>query len=268
MRKSLLWITAGVVLSGCALKGDVRRVEDQLALMREDAARADSARAVALARILDHLDGFNAEMRDSLTAQRIALNALRGEFRTDLTQVLRNMVAMQELMGQNQVGLTTLRRQLEARMQAMAQAPPPTAPGDSTAPAATPPAQRTGPEELYQIGIQQHRQNSVQTARMAFQMVLDSFPDHPRAPDAMFFLAETFEAQSPDSAAALYERVIEQYDASPRAPTALYRLGLLAERMGNEPEARLNFQRLIASYPNSDEAALAREKIRSNSPSP
>ena len=101
MRKSLLWITAGVVLSGCALKSDVRRVEDHLAQIREDAARADSARAVTLGRILDRLDAFNAEMRDSLRAQRNALLGLRGEFRTDLTQLLRNIVAMQELMGQN-----------------------------------------------------------------------------------------------------------------------------------------------------------------------
>lgn len=267
MTKPFLCIAAGVALSGCALKSDVRRVEDNLAQMRADAARADSARAVTLGRILDHLDAFNSEMRDSLRAQRNAMIALRGEFRTDLTQVLRNIVAMQELMGQNQVGLSELRRQLEDRMAAMAAAPP-AAPGDSSQAAATPPAQRTGPEELYQIGIQQHRQNSVQTARMAFRMVVDSFPSHPRAADALFFLAETYESEAPDSAAAIYERVIEKYDASPRAPTALYRLGLLAERLGNAAEARLNFQRLIASYPNSDEAALAREKIRPNSASP
>lgn len=254
MRGSLLAVWAGVALGGCALKSDVRRVEGQLADFRADAARADSARAVTLARILDQLDANTSEVRDSLRAQRQALFALRGEFRTDLTQVLRSLVAMQELMGQSQVGLNELRRQLEERPPV---GPSPGGPDSSGAVGAAGP----GPEELFELGIQQLRQGSRNTARLALQTVLDSFPQHPRAPDALFFIGETWEDSNPDSAVAAYEQVVEAYPESGRAPTALFRLGLIAERQGDAQTARLHFQRLIVSYPDSDEAERAREKI-------
>jgi len=84
---------AAVVLSGCALKGDVRRVERQLQAMQEEAARVDSARAVELARLADLLDAVG----DSVEAGRRSLTVLRGELRTDLTEIQRQLVQIQEL---------------------------------------------------------------------------------------------------------------------------------------------------------------------------
>jgi len=45
-------------------------------------------------------------------------------------------------------------------------------------------------------------------------------------------------------------------------PSALYKLGLLAERRGDKPAARTYFARVIAGYPRSDEANLARDKLQ------
>lgn len=261
MRKLSTFLGAVALLSGCALKGDVRRVERQLVDFREEAARADSARAVMLGRLLDELDALHSGILDSLELQRSALLGMRGELRTELTQVQRQLVAVQELTGQSQNRLAELRREIET------QATQPLAQGDSAgrpARGTDPPSSAgPGPEELFAMGRQQLRQGSPQTARLAFRKLMADFPEHQRNADAQYWIGETFEAEgeAADSAEAAYEAVIQEYPNSSVAPRALYRLGLLFERLGDMRTARLHWQRVVTGYPNSEEASLAREKL-------
>lgn len=262
MKHLLLISAAAVVLGGCALKGDVRRVEREVQALRAETARADSARAVELDRIIRLLDA----VQDTLGIQQRRLVLLQGEIRSDITDVQRQLVQIQELTGQSQQRLTELRRQIEDRMaQPM---PVVTAPADTgrAAPAAgggaQPAAGEPAPDQLYDIALQQLRRGSPQTARIAFRRFLELHPQHPRVPDAIFFIGESFEQQAPDSAVAIYERIADEYRDSPRAPTALYRLGLMAEQQGRDAQARLYYNRLIAGYPRSEEAELARNKLR------
>lgn len=55
---------------------------------------------------------------------------------------------------------------------------------------------------------------------------------------------------------------MKTYPNSPRAPSALYKLGLLAEQRGDKPAARTYYARVVAGYPRSDEANLARDKLQ------
>jgi TolA-binding protein len=74
-------------------------------------------------------------------------------------------------------------------------------------------------------------------------------------------VAETFVAETPDSATAGYESLVKAYPNSPRAPSALYKLGLLAEQRSDRAGARAFYARVVAGYPRSDEANLARDKL-------
>ena len=91
--------------------------------------------------------------------------------------------------------------------------------------------------------------------------LLSDFPADPLAADAQFFVGESWADSQPDSAAAVYEQVVRTYPDSRHAPTALYRLGLLAERRGDLRAAEAYYQRVIAGYPRSEEAQLARTKL-------
>ena len=250
-------MTATVTLSGCALKGDVRRVEQQVQQMREETARADSARAVQLAHIMSLLDA----VQDSLEAQQALLLTARGEIRSDITDVQRQLVQIQELTGQSQQRLTELRGQLERRDRVVVEVPPgaPAAGADSGAAAlGLPPA-----DELYELSLSQLRRGSPGAARAGFRQLLQAYPDHGRAADALFFVGESWAGVQPDSAAAAYDEVVRRYPNSARAPSALYKLGLLAEQRGDTAGARVYYQRVLAGYPRSEEAALAREKLNS-----
>ena len=259
MRPAVLASAAAVALSGCALKGDVRRVEREVQALQATTARADSARAVELDRIIRLLDA----VQDSLSVQQRRLVVLQGEVRSDVTEVQRQLVQIQELTGQSQQRLTELRRQLDDRMsQPM---PVVTAPGDTAGGVSRPAgavAGEPGPDQLYDIALAQLRRGSPQTARIAFRRFLEVYPRHARAVDALFFIGESFEQSFPDSARAIYERIANDHADAPRAPAALYRLGLMLEQRGDLPAARLQYNRLIAGYPRSEEAELARNKLR------
>jgi tol-pal system protein YbgF len=115
---------------------------------------------------------------------------------------------------------------------------------------------------MYAASLQQLRRGSPGTARMGFRELLRQYPTHARAPDATYFVGETFAAEAPDSAAFYYARVVESFPQSPRASSALYKLGLLAERRKDVDAARGYFQRVVRDYPRSDEAALARDRLK------
>lgn len=253
MRPFALVAAGTVALSACALKGDVRRVEQQVGVLREETARADSAQAV----LLDQILSFQQRFLDSLVILQRRLAAFQGDVRTDMTDVQRQLVQLQELSGQSQQRLSELRAQLEERLRS----PVPVAtPGDTSAGRAAANPSVTA-AQIFDISLQQLRRGATQTARMGFRKILSDYPGDPLAGDALFFIGESWEEANPDSAVAAYELIAQNHPDSRHAPTALYRLGLIAERRGNRRAAELYYQRVIAGYPRSEEAALARTKL-------
>jgi tol-pal system protein YbgF len=255
-----------ILLGGCAAKGDVRRVEDAVMLLRAETVRQDSVRAAALSEVLAAQQGI----LDSIAATRSQLTALKGDVAGDLYNINQQLVQVQELTGQSQQRLTELRTQLEARsaeIQATAPnpvAPPGAGPADSSAGPATPTAGTPGapPDQMYEASLQQLRLGSVRTARMGFSQFLQLYPKNARAGDATYFIGESWAAESPDSAARYYDSVVNTFPTSPRAATALYKLGLLAENRKDPATARTYYQRVVQSYPRSDEASLARDRLK------
>lgn len=258
--------------AGCALKGDVRRVELQVDALRAERAHADSQRAAQI----DSVRALLGVVQEKLIAQQAYLVQLRGDMKTELLQVQQQLVAVQELTGQSQQRLTELRGRLEEQARqpvpvldttrggtgvgAGAGAGTPGAPGVPVGPSGNPAG--PGPDQMYDLSLQQFRRGSLATARLGFREFLRIFPTNERAADALFYVGETFGGENADSAAAVYQQVVKLHPNSARAPAALYKLGLLAERRGDKAAARTYYTRVIAGYPRSDEANLARDKLQ------
>src|SRR6266705_1031464 len=156
-RNSLV-LALGLV-AGCALKGDVRKVELQVQALRGDAARSDSVRAAERDSILAAVRA----VQQALTTQQAYLVQLRGDLRTELLSVQQQLVSVQELTGQSQQRLTELRSRIESR----AQQPDPGMPATGGAPVG--PSGKPagpGPDQMYDISLQQYRRGSLATARL------------------------------------------------------------------------------------------------------
>jgi tol-pal system protein YbgF len=261
-------VTLGLV-SGCALKGDVRKVELQVAALQAERARADVERAAQI----DSLRQLTLALQQALTAQQAYLVQLRGDMKTDLLAVQQQLLTVSELTGLSQQRLTELRGKIEEQ----ARQPVPVldtthaggggggggaggAPHQPVGPSGNPAG--PGPDQMFDLSLQQFRRGSLKTARLGFREFLRFFPTHERAPDALFYVGETFAGESADSSAAVYQQVVKTFPTSSRAPAALYKLGLLAEQRGDKATARTYYRRVATTYPRSDEANLARDKLQ------
>jgi tol-pal system protein YbgF len=249
VRRNAFVLALGLT-AGCALKGDVRKVELQVQALKADLAKSDAARAAERDTTLAAIK----LLQQALSTQQAYLVQMRGDLRTELLSVQQQLVAVQELTGQSQQRLTELRSRVEARAQ---QPDPGAAGGVPVGPSGNPAG--PGPDQMFEVSLQQYRRGSLATARLGFREFLRVFPTHDRAADALFYIGESFEQAAPDSAAAMYDQLVRSYPNSPRAPSALYKQGLLAEQRGDRATARTFYSRVIAGYPRSPEADLARQ---------
>ena len=253
-----------------ATQSDVRLLQNDLQIMRTESVIADSARRAQLDAIIATL----GRTQDSLRSMNVQLGRFQGDVREELYSLGQQLLQVQELTGQSQRRLQELRAALDRRAQELANPaePPPAdttaAPGGTPATPAGPGAASAmpaapGPNQLFQLALDQLRRGSTGTARLGFQDLLRQYPTADIAPDAQFYLAETYAAEGNAAAAdSAYAEVATRYPQSLRAPTAVYKRAVTHQRAGRTEEARAGFTQVIEQYPRSEEAALAREQLR------
>ena len=237
----LLVLGLAPLLGACATKGDLRDVRMELQAMRssQDALLREIARQ-------------NDLLLDSMTVQDVRL---RGDMLNRLLQMERQLVQIQELTGQGQQRLAEMRQELRRQEEAMRSAPTMGAAGGGGAVG--------DPEELYAAAEGALMRGSFTSARTGFEALMQSFPRHERAPQALLGIGETYEKTSEaEQALEAYRRVLELFPETPQAPTALLRAGRIEAGRNNRDEARALFNQLVAGYSDSPEADTAREELR------
>lgn len=244
------------VLFGCfATREDMSVLQSDFMAMRAERARADSANQARLSDVIAALGLVN----DSLGQLSSRLTKFQGDVRGDLYSMGQQLIQVQELTGQSQRRLQELRASLDQRNQDLAIRQAVTA-GDTAAEAR---AAAPGPNQLFQLSLDQLRRGSAGTARAGFEDLLRQHPTADVAGDAQFYIGESYRAEGKMAAAdSAYAIVVERFPGSPRAPTALYKQALSLESKGNLTAARATLNALLQKYPRSDEAALAQERLR------
>lgn len=248
-----------VAAAGCvASRNDIRILQNDLRIMRTEAAQADSARQRQIDSVLAALAGAN----DSLRVIAARLTKFQGDVRGDLYAMGQQLIQVQELTGQSQRRLQELRASLEERS-AEAAAPPAgeAAAGGDSARVAAPAG--PGPNQLFELALDQLRRGSTAAARAGFQDLLRQYPKADVADDAQFYVGQSYEQEGNAAAAdSAYAAVVARYPQSPRAPTALYKRALALQQQGKVQGARAALEQIIRQYPRSDEAVLAKERLR------
>lgn len=251
------FLTPAVLLAagGClASKGDIRLLQDQLASMQSTQTRADSLRRMQA----DSALALIAQANDSVHALSSRFLSFQAKTSSDLYDMGRQLITIQELTGQNQRRVQELRASLEARNDAQAAAQP-AAPGDTTHPTAAGP----GPAQLYQIAFDQLSRGSYAAARTAFQDLLTRYPTYEDAPAAQYYIGQAYDLEKNRAAAdSVYQLVVSKYPQSPKAATALYKYAQSLLAQGHRAQARAALERVVRDYPNSDESSFARDLLK------
>jgi tol-pal system protein YbgF len=285
-KAAVLMVPVVVFTAGAcfATREDVRLLQTQLQAYQTQTAQADSARRAQLDRVIEQL----GLVTDSLGDLGSRMAKFQGDLEGSTYSMGQQLIQIQELTGQSQRRLQELRAGLEVQRGTFSQ---PTQPGQpqsgqplATTPGATtgadtgravttPPAATAatpsrgagtpGPNELYQLALDQLRRGSTGAARSAFSDLLKQYPNADVAPDAQFYVADSYDREGNTAAAdSVYQLVVQRYPSSERAPTALYKHGLTLITASKLQAARAALQQVVSKYPRSDEAVLAKDRLR------
>lgn len=245
IRRALLLGLIGLVGAACATKQDVSQLETSMVEQMREITDRQEAMLQQLGLAFDSLDAQE---------QRLVRN--RGEAQRSYDELADAIGRVMALVGQNNQLLMDLLEERRGRGSGTAVVTVPAGGREA------PPQADDEPSVFYAAAQTQFNREAYATARSGFEDFLANYPDHELAPDAQYFLAETYaEEDDVERAFAEYARVWELYPDSRRAPTALYKSGMLELQRGNTSAARRFFDRVVTGYPNSPEADLARDQL-------
>lgn len=247
-------LAVAVTSSGCAMKGDIRMLQEELRTM---AATQDS--------LVSELRVQSQQTQDTLRTQGDQMFDLRGDLNRQLQNISQSLLRLEAIAGENQRGLASVRDQL-ANMRRTGGLP-------QTAPTGADSTTAGGGESLvggggnadqtYRAAQTQLDRGSLNSATRAFQEFITQYPQDPRVADAHFFLADILTQQDrPRDALAAFQEIQQRFPTATRVPDSLYRIALLQEELGSPGDAKATLERIMNTYPEAPIAMLARNKLR------
>jgi len=116
---------------------------------------------------------------------------------------------------------------------------------------------------VYSEGYSNLSQGKYKDAREQFGLFISNYPNSSKAPDAQYWIAETYYREGNFEEAILeFQGFIEAYPRDSKVPLAYLKQGLSLINIGRKEEARIFLQTLIDKYPQSEEAKVAQEKLK------
>ncbi len=118
-------------------------------------------------------------------------------------------------------------------------------------------------KEVYDLARKAFDDGKLEAARQGFEDLLKNHPDSNHADNAQFWIGETYYREKWFEKAILeYQKVIEKYPKGNKVPASRLKQGLAFSNLGDNTNARLILQELIKRHPQSNEAKIARKKLK------
>ncbi len=119
------------------------------------------------------------------------------------------------------------------------------------------------PEALYQQGLSAFKAGNTQKARDLLSKFVEQYPHHELASNAQYWLGETYYTDKAyDQAVLEFEKVIKNYPGKEKVPAAMLKQAMAFKGLGDVKSARYVLHKLMESYPRSEEAALAKARLK------
>lgn len=138
------------------------------------------------------------------------------------------------------------------------------APGPSTSlpPASLSATDQAAIQRTYDNAYSNYRLSDYPSAIRGFESFLKSYPKHPLAPNAQYWIGESYShLRQYREAIEAERRLLGTYPESAKAPDALLIIGTAESNLGDNPAARKTFEELIAKYPGSESAEKAKGRL-------
>jgi tol-pal system protein YbgF len=267
----LLYVTASVVLGGCAAQGlpISGGGGDNLSPSERRLQEAEN-QLVAVQR---RLDGMDASLSDqSGGGMSSELRDLRGQVEELSHQVKQQDQRLRQIYSELEARI----RQAEggSSLSNGGLGIPPPIPGlgsnagvGSPTPAAspsprTPPAFDAQEEASYLETFELLKNGRYDEAIKGFRAHLEQYPDGQYADNAAYWMAEaSYVKRDFKTAESGFQQVVTRHPDSPRAPDAMFKLALAQEELRQSASARATLEQVVRRYPNSNAARLAQQRL-------
>jgi tol-pal system protein YbgF len=119
------------------------------------------------------------------------------------------------------------------------------------------------PEILYQQGYDAMKGGDAKKARELFSKFLELYPKDKLAANAHYWLGETYYSEKNFEQAILeFQEVIKNFPDKEKVPAAMLKQGMAFREMGDSKSSVYVFKKLVGEFPKTEEAKIAREKLR------
>jgi tol-pal system protein YbgF len=161
-------------------------------------------------------------------------------------------------------GAAAVAPQAPARTAASTGAPATAAPSAVPPPRATTVAAPGDAERVaYEAAFDRLKAGRYDESARAFQQFLGQFPAGPLAPNAVYWLGESYYAtQNYELAAQQFRALLERYPAHDKAAGAMLKLGLSQYGLGQQDAAQATLAQVVRSYPGTDAARTAQDRLQ------
>lgn len=127
----------------------------------------------------------------------------------------------------------------------------------------SPEAAPENPEALYQKGLDAFNRGDTQKARELLTRFIELNPSHGMTANARYWLGETyFSEKKYDQAILEFQEVIKNFPGKDKVPAAMLKQGMAFKELGDKKSARYVYQKLVEDFPGSEEAKLAKVKLK------
>ena len=100
-------------------------------------------------------------------------------------------------------------------------------------------------------------------ASRQFRQFIEKYPDHPLAPNAFYWLGESYYVTTNYKVALeAFQHLLSQFPQSEKAPDALLKVGYCQLELKQAPAAKATLESVVSKYPSSKAASLAKERLR------
>lgn len=263
------------LLAACVSPSDVQKLQSQITELQDQIAQvkktASSKQEVENVnqKIVDQTNTLlksNGQLVVKVQQIDEKMNEINGRIETQGSRVDR--IAQQLTQAQHDV--EELKASTAAAAAATAQAqqhaiisPAPATPQPGQMTVAAPPVGSENPVEVYNAALRDYGKGNFDLAIAGFRDFLQKNPNSELAANAAYWIGESDYSQKKYSEALeAFDVVVNKYQKSDKVPAALLKKGYAYLALGDKARAIVQLQYVVHEHPKSQEAALARQKLK------
>lgn len=199
---------------------------------------------------LDSLRYYTRKIDSLIAVQGNEIAQLRTDLFIKTNELSQKFDMLNSRLGESETQISQLYSKLGPGQRVVA---------DSEAIAQVSPEIRT----LYESAYKQYIKGNYQEAIDGFLAYQQAAQDGPLVDNALYWIGESHAALGQlQKAVNTFQELVNKHPKSARVPTALYRMGIIYEEGKDLKTARFYYNQVIKNYPNSPEAALAKNKLQ------